>query len=304
MNSPLRNQKGFALVVVILIISILVATVTDFAYSVYNETVSLYNWRDLQKLSLEAASGITVGEKYLRTYLSRFNFSYPGRFDLPVPDVAGDGRDSMVVTIVDESGKLNINKIVNPNQTPNTDINNRFKRLLAILDIHDTTLPDRIVDWIDKDSEERVRDSEVGAKNDYLYSIDELRHIPGITDEIYKKLLPHVTIFGDGKVNINSADQYVLMCLHADITEDLAKRIISYRDLKPFTDWSQLSKIAGMEGIYASTEFSPSMRISVQGSAFSIIVTAIEENLKRTITTVVENKGQGTKLVYKYWKET
>jgi general secretion pathway protein K len=136
--------------------------------------------------------------------------------------------------------------------------------------------------------------------------MDELRHIPGITDEIYKKLLPHVTIFGVGEhtvpapVNINSADKYVLMSLSDDISEDMAARIIAYRELKPFVAVSDLKKVAGFTG-NLGTQLDAT-KISVKGTAFSVTVTAIQEDLKRTITAVIDNSTE--KFVYKYWKET
>ncbi|GBD98512.1 general secretion pathway protein K [bacterium BMS3Abin07] len=264
---------------------------------VYNETVSLYNWRDMQRLSLEAESGIEVGESFLQTAYNRYVYTYPERVDFPLPDVTGDGRDAMLISIIDENARLNINKIVNPNGTLDENSYKSFKRLLKILGI-DEDVADIIADWIDKDSEERVAGSEKGAKNGYLYSIDELLDIKGINGDIYKKLLPHVTIFGNGLVNINSADISVLMSMSEDISEELAKRVISYRELKPFVKWQDLRNVAGFGTLYTSL----AGRITVKGSAFSIIVSAREDKLKRSINAVIVFKNNVP--LYKYWKET
>jgi len=299
MKTVLNDRSGFALVMVLLILAVLIGVVTEFAYSVYQETVSLYRWRDLQRLSLEAESGISVGERFLQRALAMSSFTYPDRIDLPVPDVAGDGRDAMALSIIDENAKINVNKMINQNQTPNKDVMNSFRRLLLVLDIPDETITDRIMDWIDRDGEERVVDSESRAKNDFLYSVDELRYIPGITEEIFQKLLPHVTIFGDGHININSADKYVLMSLNQEITEDLAERVISYREMKPFVHAADIQKVAGFDGSLGTSLMGP---IIVKGNAFMISVTAIQEDLQRNITAAVETGGGP--FVYRYWRET
>ncbi len=301
----LKDNRGFALVIVLLIFSVLVGIVTEFVYVVHNETVSLYNWRESQRLSLEAQSGIKVGESFLREILERFPHKYPGRVDLPVPDVGGDGIDAMLITVIDENGKLNINKIVNDNGKEDDFLFPSLKRLLRHLDI-DITVADRIFDWIDENSEERVRDSEIDAKNGYLYSIDELLSIDGITDEIYQKLLPHVTIFGenaqgDFAININSADKYVLMSLSDDMNEELAKRILTYRELKPFENIGYLIRVAGMASIVSDPKFK-SGYITFRGFAFTVKVNVMMDKLTRTVTTVISFATGRPE--YKYWKET
>lgn len=298
MRHVVRNRNGFALVMVLLILAVLIGIVSEFAYNVYHETVSLYRWRDLQRLSVEAESGIAVGERFLKKALALSTFTYPDRIDLPIPDVAGDGRDSMAVSIIDENAKININRMINPNQTENAEIVDSFTRLLSVLDISDETIVDRIKDWIDRDIEERVAGSEEGAKNDMLYSIDELQYIPGISEEVFQKLLPHVTIFGDGRININSADIYVLMSLKEDITEELAKRVVSYRDVKPFIQTSDIQKVPGYDGPLGTFLMG---KITVKGNAFIVSVTSMQEELRRNVTAAVETTGG--RFLYRYWRE-
>ncbi|MGE5893253.1 MAG: general secretion pathway protein GspK [bacterium] len=300
-HSIVNNEKGFALVLVLLIVALLIAAVTDFAYTVHQETVSLYHWRDAQSLSLEAASGLRMGEQFLVKYLrTNTGYTYPGRVDIPVPDVTQDGRDSMVVSITDECGKINLNKVVDEHGGTETTWHYQgFKRLLQLLGL-DETIAGHVADWIDTNHEERVRGSEKSAKNGPLYSIDELKNIHGITEDAYKKLLPHVTIFGDGNININSADQYVLMSLSDDINEGLAKRAIAFRELKPFQEQSgaDIRRVSG----FSSTLVSSLMgRISVKGTAFSLSVVAMREEMRKTVTAVVEYNNN--KLICKYWKE-
>jgi len=291
------EEKGFALVLVLLVVALLVGMVTDFVYTVRHETTALYNWRDLQRLSIEAQTGIKVGEKFLTKAMQRYAFTYPERVDIPVPDVSGDGLDAMLVSVFDENARFNINRLINPNGTDNAQALAGFRRLLTALDI-DETVAYLIMDWIDTDIEERVSGSEEGTKNGYFYSMDELKLVRGIDGEIFKKLSPHVTIFGDGLININSADKYVLMSLSDEITEELAKRVVAYRELRPFTKWQDLRLVAGFGTLYTSL----AGRITVKGTAFTVIVTAYQDDLRKRIETVMVFSG--TAPSYRYWKET
>jgi type II secretory pathway component PulK len=41
--------------------------------------------------------------------------------------------------------------------------------------------------------------------------IDELRHVRGMTPELYVAAAPHLTLIGDGDINLNSAPEPVLL---------------------------------------------------------------------------------------------
>jgi len=270
--------------------------VVEFVYITRNNITSLYNWSTRESLSIMAESGIKAGETFIKKFIDSSNYLYPCKIDIPVPDIAGDGAMDVLITIADEDIKLNINKIVNQNSTVNQEVYNSFKRLLVFLEIKES-IADIIIDWIDEDSEERAGGGEENSKNAVLYSMDELLKIKGITHEDYIRLLPYITIYGDGLININGADKFVLMSLSEDITEDLAERLIAYRELTPFKQWQGLNNVVGFETIYTSL----GGRVTVKGNSFLIEVKAYKDDLIRHITGIV--MFNGNKPVYKYWKE-
>lgn len=291
-------QRGFALIFVLMIVTILIGVVTDFAFTVHQETVALYQWRDLQSLSMESASGIKLGEKFLRKYLSSFSYTYPGRVDMPLLESASEMTNSMVLTVIDETGKINLNKLVDAFGRTDTSWHyEAFKRLLGEMEL-DESIADIIADWIDKDSEVRMRGSEEVAKNGPLYSLDELLHIPGISEDVYKKLIPRVTIFGDGLVNVNSADEFVLMSLSDGIDSTLAKRVIAYREYQPFRRAADILKVSGFGGKLGTSLMG---RISSKGTAFDVTITAAAGDLRRSVTAVIDNSTGSLK--YRYWRE-
>ena len=293
----LKNQKGIALVVTLLALVIITAMVVEFSYGVYTSTNNLYNWRDSQCLSLMARSGVNVSARFLSDILKRYTYSYPGSIELPVENPFEDFKGMILVNVQDESSKFNINSIVSPNGLLNEDAYNSFKRLLKILSI-DEKIADSVADWIDPDSEARISDSEVGAKNSGLLTVDELMLIKGISRKDYDTLLPYITVYGDGLININGAEKPVLMCLSNDITDDIAQRVIDYRKITPFEEISQLQRVAG----FNLTLYGPiSSRITVKGKVFYLKSSAVSGGLKRIIETVLDTSSLPT--VIKYWKE-
>ncbi|PIU40421.1 MAG: hypothetical protein COT00_01810 [Candidatus Omnitrophica bacterium CG07_land_8_20_14_0_80_50_8] len=75
------------------------------------------------------------------------------------------------------------------------------------------------------------------AKNKDFQMLDELLLVKGVSPDIYERVKNYLTVYGKGTVNINTAGTVVLTSL--GLTEDLAERIIKYRngdDRKEGTD--------------------------------------------------------------------
>jgi general secretion pathway protein K len=298
----LKNQNGIALVVTLLALAIITAMVVEFSYAVYTGTNNLYNWRDSQRLSVMAKSGINVSVRFLSDWLSGKTFSYPGSMDFPVENPFEDFSGTIIVRIEDENSKFNINSIVPENQNVAEDDDqspyNMFKRLLAALSL-DKKIADRVADWIDRDGESRLTGSETGAKNLPLSSVDELLSVNGISRKDYDTLSPYITVYGNRdapEININGAAEPVLMSLSKDMTREDARRIIQYRESSPFEDKSDL---AGVSGFRSSKGQSLMNKITVMGKDFSIKSVAASGGVKRIIETVLD-RSTGT---IEYWKE-
>ncbi|OGW36716.1 MAG: hypothetical protein A2Y97_01385 [Nitrospirae bacterium RBG_13_39_12] len=291
------NKKGIALLVTLLVTAIITAIVVEFAYGVYTGTNNLYNWRDSQRLSIMARSGINVSANFLLDMLNKYDYSYPGSINLPVENPFEDFEGVITVRLEDENSKFNVNSIVSANGILNNNAYSSFKRLLNVLSL-DERISDRVADWIDQDSELRLSDSETGEKNSALLSVDELLLINGINREDYDKLLPYITVYGDRNaplVNINGAETPVLMSLSESITKELADRIIKYREATPFSENSQIVNVSGLENIGISL----TNRITVKGENFYIRSAAESDGVKRIVEMVLDTSHS----VIKYWKE-
>lgn len=296
------NQKGIALIITLLALVLITAMVVEFSYAVYTGTNDLYNWRDSQRLSIMARSGVNVSARFLSEMLGRYSYSYPGSIDLPVENPFEDFDGTILVRIEDETSKFNINSIVPENQIVNesdeTIPYNSFKRLLRVLSL-DERIADRVADWIDADKESRISGSENGAKNSALHSVDELLLINGINRKDYDKLLQYITVYGDRnapQININGAEAPVLMSLSDAITEELAKRVIDYRKVTPFETTDQIFKVAGFETTIGQSLMA---KITVEGKNFYIKSVAVSDGVKRIIETVLSTSYNKIE----YWKE-
>ena len=93
-----------------------------------------------------------------------------------------------------------------------------------------------IMDWVNsgstalgggsKDSFYERQNPPYKAKRNRFYTLDELRLVKGINENLYRKLRSYVTVFSyDGKININEASDEILRALYPDFTPEDLKEI-------------------------------------------------------------------------------
>ena len=134
---------------------------------------------------------------------------------------------------IDEESKLNINtadKII---------LRNFLKIAAGSSDMDAQEIAASIMDWRDKDSElslpigsaedrdYRSRYYPYEAKDSHFEVLEELLLVNGIDRQIYEDIKRYITVYGDGKININTAEKVVLLSLGLD--RRVADMIISFR---------------------------------------------------------------------------
>jgi general secretion pathway protein K len=272
MSRRLGNQKGIALLVTLLILVLVLALAHEvFRIGAQSAQTGAYG-RDSIRCILLAEGGTGAARIALR--LDARDNQYDTLDEIwsraALPITLGDGEVS--VAIEDEERKIDLNRIMLPNgNAPDDRRLAVFQRLLEILAI-DRAVADAVVDWLDNDEDPRVGGAESSyylglpnpyrAKNDLFDTVGELRLVRGVTDEIYEKLRPFVTVSSSGMVNINTAPKEVLMSLSAgtDLAEGgaidakTADEIIEYRKDHPFTTVSQIGNVSPfLRDLYART---------------------------------------------------
>jgi general secretion pathway protein K len=279
------NDRGSALIITLLLISILVGLVVNFVYEVYIDSSAVSNWSNAQKASYIAKSGQNIAAGFIK----QINLYPPSTIrDIALPVARDFGQGStLVVTVEDENSKYNINKITDESTF------NSLKKLFEYLKINsDIVLI--IADWRDPDSDPRLPDSEDSAKNGELWSVDELKLIKGIDNEIFDKISPYVTAttnWLDWKININTAELPVIVSLDEKMTESLAERIIDYRKDTPFETGTEINSVLG-------GSWSISAGLVMKSSNFRVITRASVNDITRIIESIIDTKSK----IY-YWRE-
>ncbi len=220
-----------------------------------------------------------------------------------------------VYGMIDEQRKLNINKLVKDGVHDEVRLS-QVKKLLEILDI-DTVIADYIVDWLDSDSlgdgeEDFYQGLSVPyhCKNDLIECLEEMYLIREITDEIFKKLKPYITIYGDGKININTAEKEVFMSLGMD--DALAQQILDYRSQDGGEE--DLYSFKTLESIIPNLDLTSEQKqtltaliqaeyLAVRSSVFTANVTSVLNNSKlaKRVDVVLQREEDNIKI--KYWHE-
>lgn len=154
-------------------------------------------------------------------------------------------------TIDDEGTKIDLNDLVSPSkvlqQITKTQLLNIFQQKMDGDDdfrqnyqsVRFEDLVNRIIDWMSDsttaanggDKKSAFRSLGEGyPPNRGFRTIDELRLVPGINDELFALLAPQITIYGMKAINPNTATREVLMALDSGMTAEAVEAAIRKRD--------------------------------------------------------------------------
>jgi general secretion pathway protein K len=307
MNKLLKNNRGFALIIVILIVGLMVPMTLQFITStMYDRTSAARLVNDIHA-ECAAKSGFNFAVAVLLQDAS--TTPYDSLHEAWATEIISE-PESMVegakfsIRILDHSARININEVGTDEGAQET-----LRRLLhclenlALEDEEVEYLMDAIVDWVDADDEERGLG---GAENAYyqglsppyscrngpMKTLDELLRVKGMTQEIFNEIQGEITIYGEEGVNVNTADRAVLQSLAEGITPDLAEGIIEYRS-NPRTDLSSVSWLGEVPGM---TEILPE-NITVSSSCFEIVSTGSMGETKKWIRAIVKREAQGISIL-------
>jgi general secretion pathway protein K len=304
------GEEGFALVLVLVVVGLLVTLVVQFNYASRVELEMARSYVESIQAAYLAEAGVHVAMALLRT---DDNESTDGKVidtlddqwaqwpqDIPIPV---DEEASVYLGLEDTGRYLNVNRLVNDTgETVDEELAGVFEELLRQLGRDDAAaLVDSVIDWIDPDdqitndgAEEgyyRSLDPPVEIANHRLLSAEELRLVKGFDDQLLNGaeevpgLLRLVTVYGPKTFNLNTVDAedvfpWLLTSLGgADtqgqtvIDETVANDIRAARGEEPFSDPLQI-KIRGLldQAQYnAIQKGGPSVRLlEVTSSYFTI----------------------------------
>lgn len=262
----LMDQRGMALLITVMTVSLLVAVTIMFHRKSWHSYLVANNYKINTRLKAVGESGVNVGLAILlqdagtNSYDSLLDsWGVIGQNELN--SLFGDGQ--LELDVVDLSGRLQINRLVqtkaeDPGEKGKEGENSTEEEVRAILlqlllspsfsleEAEAYGIVDALVDWIDEDE----RESDNGAESSYyqaletpyecrngpVQSIKELLLVKGISPLLLfgkgenKGLADYLTVYGeDGKININTADSLLLKSMNPQISDELAEELQAFR---------------------------------------------------------------------------
>ena len=185
------EQRGYALVVTLWLVTLLGLLAMSFLGGSRTEV-------RLAGLSRSGAQALAGAESGVWLFIDRLLLQgappagrWREKHEIPNGNVTVDAEN--------EGGKLNLN-------LARVELIENLLRQTSLLDEHLAALRDAILDWRDVDGDKRSQGAEdgdyqragfeYGAKDGPFNSVDELRYVRGMTEEVFRELAPALTVYG------------------------------------------------------------------------------------------------------------
>jgi general secretion pathway protein K len=321
MRSKWSNRRGVALIIVLLMVSIIVALTIQLNRDSRSEVYGAANISDGIRLRYIAESGFYMGEALLLADKTSFDALTEPWANTEMIALQSEGffdNGSFKLAIQDETGKILVNSLVSGNAY-NPMIRALLLRLLTgpyfrLEQRRAEELMDAIKDWIDADDEVTGGGAEgayygglarpYAAKNAPIDCIEELMMVKGVTRELFygtgdsPGLVQCLTVFGDGRININTAPRPVLRAL-AEMADGDADWLDRYRrdvrnDLADAGWYQRIPRASGLN--------IPPALIKVSSDIFQITAVGLQGRMTERITGVVKREADRRKVKLMSWK--
>lgn len=156
------------------------------------------------------------------------------------------------LSITDDGSKIDLNDLVSPSKTLKEVAFKQLTQILETKNKDDREFQQRngnfepkeivglLADWqSDKNAsangggDKKGKFASLGQNyppNRAFRTLEEIKLIPGMTEEIYQLIAPQVTIYGMKAINPNFATKEVIKALDPGFTDEVVKEIITFRD--------------------------------------------------------------------------
>lgn len=319
----LKDNSGFALLVTIFIISVIVALSLHLNISIRADLHSAANFRDSVELTCIAKSGFNCAVALLfedasESDVDSLNEAWAYSKGISSDSAALFDEGWFVLDIIDLTGRIQVNQLIDEDGKYDTKQKALMTGLLnsdqfGLNSEQAENIIDAIKDWIDPDNEitrfaaestyYQSLEKPYACRNAPLEYLDELLLVKGITNDLFygqdnKPGISHyLTVYGQGKININTADTLILNALSDDIDQEMAHNMAEYRsdednDLKD-PKWYQ--NITGMGHVIIDSD-----TINTHSTHFMIVSEAFKAKINKRVTGILERKEGTIKILS--WK--
>jgi general secretion pathway protein K len=214
-------------------------------------------------------------------------------------------------TIEDESGKFNLNSLLQADGSPNLVAQAYFEALLKRVGLP-AELSQPVIDWQDADD---LPIGAMGAESSYyqglrqpylsanspFHSKEELKQVRGFEGDHYQRIAPYVTAIPDisAKININTAPALILAVLDEKLDVGSVQSALDVRkaNMENFSNVNELWQVAPFNQVSEENKKKYADLLDVKSTLFKINVLVTYQDRKRQFTSYLMRED---KQVYIY----
>lgn len=305
-----HKNSGFAMVLVLWVVALVMVIIPVFVHSMRSEGSAVSNTADSTAAHALAVAGI---EMAVNEISADFSIVSGKESSVVFIERTGEGLKliqserkmelgggSLVYTIEDEKGKLNIN-------TAGREVIDALLRLTGIEAAERDIITDSILDWRDENHEFHLN----GAEDDYYAALqtpygakdgpadfrEELLLVKGVTPAVfygkesamvsakektsYSGIRKHITVHGNGRLNLNTASREALEAYYG---KGVASEIMLRREADGYL-------------------VIPSNNGHVTSDTFLVESTGEYRGMKYTVEAIVLKKPGDSGITYLSWRD-
>ncbi len=253
MKYQLQKQRGVALLMVLIVIT----TLSVLLYPLWQAQRMAMVRAQASQAQLQAWAVLMSTQDWVKSAL-KFDAQQSKTDSLqelwaqPMPPMPFDGG-TIGGWLEDAQGRLNVNRLANPDPVHRAQALEEFNRLCQVLTL-ECPFWSAVADWVDSDDIPSTGGAETAtylsmqparrAANQPIVAVEELQAVQGVSSIILQGLSPYlIALPQDFPVNINTAKMPVMMALAPWMTEDQAKLITASQQSQPFESLMQVSEL-------------------------------------------------------------
>lgn len=310
----MKQQRGIALITILVMVAlatILAATIVKRQANTAENTA--YLMRQNQSLMYAKSAEAFFSELLVDDAENAADIDHlQENWAKPMP--AFPVEDGFVSgTIQDESGKFNLNSLVNADGTPNLPAKIWFEKLLLRVGLQEK-LSEAVIDWQDPDDQTI---GGMGAEANYyqalspsylpsntqLHHVEELKLVRGFEGKKYLQIADYVTTAPntDSKLNINTASAVLLASLDPKLEVNAVQQVIQQRqaNLQYFSNVSELWAIEPFAQVSNEVRTELNDLLGVQSNYFKARIEVILSERKRQFSSDLVRKDKTVYVAYR-----
>lgn len=310
----MKKQKGIALITILVMVAlatILAATIAQRQKFTAENTA--YLMRQNQSLWYAKSAETFFSELLVEDAENAGDVDYlQENWAKPMP--AFPVEDGYVTgQLYDESGKFNLNSLVDDSGQVNVAAKEWFERLLMNAGLN-AQLSEAVIDWQDVDNEALgpmgAEESYYrGLRNAYLpanskfHAVEELKMVRGFEGEKYLQIAPYVSAIAvqDAKVNINTAPAIVMASLAESLDVKTVEAVLEQRqqNMEHFSNVDELWSLEPFSQAKNENQTALNALLGVKSSYFQAKIEVMLSERKRQFQTYLLREDKKVHVLYR-----